>query len=75
MRQVLSISLPKKDVAKIKGLAKKRGYPNFSAYIAALVEADQNTISEDALLKIVAEGRKEYRAGKTIQAKSMRDLI
>ena len=75
MRQVLSLSLPLKMTTEVKSLAKKRGFVSVSGYIQHLVEADSDLISEDQLLKIVRQARKEYKQGKTVKAKSIADLL
>lgn len=75
MRQILSISLPKKEVEKIKNLAKKRGYQNFSAYISHLITVDADLITEKQILMARDEARKEYRAGKAVKVKSLADLL
>ncbi|TSC84356.1 MAG: Uncharacterized protein G01um101413_651 [Parcubacteria group bacterium Gr01-1014_13] len=75
MRQVLSLSLPITDVRQIKTFAKKRGYSSVSSYVKYLLKADEDLISETELLKTVKHARKEYRAGKSIKAKSLADLV
>lgn len=75
MRQVLSISLPATDVRQIKLLTIKRGYNSVSSYIKYLFEEDSDLISENELLKTARAARKEYRAGKSIKAKSLAALI
>lgn len=75
MRQVLSLSLPATDVQHIKSLAKKRGFESLSTYVKYLFKADEDLISESDLLTAWQEARKEYRAGKSIQANSIADLI
>ena len=75
MRQVLSLSLPTTDVRQVKTLARKRGYSSVSSYVKYLLKADEDLISETDLLKTVRQARKEYRAGKSIKAKSLADLV
>lgn len=75
MRQVLSISLPEKEVKRIKVQAKQKGFKNFSAYINHLIKEDEHLISEKEILKAVAEGRKEYREGRMKELKSLKDLL
>ncbi len=75
MRQVLSLSLPATDVRQIKSLAEKRGYPSVSSYVKYLFQSDKDLISETELLKSVRAARKEYRQGRSVQAKSMADLV
>ena len=75
MRQVLSLSLPANTVRQIKNSAKKRGYSSLSAYVKYLFKADEDLISESALLKRAREARKEYRAGKSIKANSLAELV
>lgn len=75
MRQILSLSLPQKDSRDIKTLSKQRGFGSISGYIKYLIDLDRELISEKELLKSISEARKEYRAGKTIKAKSMSELL
>lgn len=75
MRQVMSLSLPAAEAKQIKQIAKKRGYVSVSSYVNYLFKADKDSISEAELLKDVREARKEYRAGKSIKAKTLADLI
>ena len=75
MRTVLSISLPAREVTRVRSLAKKRGYQTTSSYIQHLLKADQEIISEAQLLKDIRQAHKEYRAGKSIKVKSLMDLV
>ncbi|OGH69454.1 MAG: hypothetical protein A2754_00880 [Candidatus Magasanikbacteria bacterium RIFCSPHIGHO2_01_FULL_47_8] len=75
MRQVLSLSLPATDVRQIKNITKKRGYSSVSSYIKYLFKEDSDLISEAELLKTTRAARKEYRAGKSVKAKSLADLV
>ena len=75
MRQVMSLSLPATEAKQIKQIAKKRGYASVSSYVNYLFKADKDSISEAELLKDVREARKEYRASKSVKAKSLADLI
>ncbi len=75
MRQVLSLSLPATDVRQIKKIATKRGYSSVSSYIKFLFKSDEDLISETELLKNASHARKEYRASKSIKAKSLADLV
>ncbi len=77
MRQVLSVSLPEKTIQTVKEKTKTRGFGNVSNYIKHLIKLDEEDdwISEEELLKIVEESRKEYKKGKTIKANSMADLL
>ena len=75
MRQVVSLSLSQSATKEIKILSKKRGFDSVSAYVKYLLTLDKDLISEEQLLASIKEGRKEYKAGKTIKAKSMADLL
>lgn len=75
MRKVLSLSLPTTTVRQIRILAKKRGYHSVSSYVRHLFKADEDLISETELLKTARQARQEYRAGKSIKAKSLADLV
>jgi len=71
----MSLSLPAVDAREMKQIAKKRGYASVSSYVKYLFQTDKDSISEAELLKNVCEARNEYRAGKSIKAKSLADLI
>lgn len=75
MRQVMSISLPEKEVKRIRVQAKQRGFKNFSAYISHLISEDTYVITEKELLKMVKQADKDYAAGKTKELKSLKDLL
>lgn len=75
MRQVLTISLPTKVRSDVKALSASRGFRSVSTYIQYLIGLDRDLISEAELLDSVREARKEYKAGKTIRAKSLADLL
>ncbi|MEK7643688.1 MAG: hypothetical protein AAB390_00070 [Patescibacteria group bacterium] len=75
MRHVLSLSLPGSDVRELKSLSKKRGFNSVSSYVKHLVKEDSTLISEADLLKSVRASRKEYRADKSVKAKSLADLV
>ena len=76
MRQVLSLSLPSEVVVKIKKTAKDGGYDSISEYIKNLfLENSENIISKKELVEMVREAEKEYKAGKTIKANSLADLL
>jgi len=77
MRQVLSISMPGNTIQTIKEKTKSKGFRSVSDYIKHLIKIDEESdwISKEELLKIVKEGRKEYKEGKTIKANSIADLL
>ena len=75
MRKVLSLSLPEKTVAHIKTLSKKRGFASVSDYIRGLIEQDKDLISAKELLAMAKKAQREYKAGKTITADSLADLV
>lgn len=62
MRQILNISLPEEMAKDIKKEAKKRRF-TVSEFVRAVIRRYQ----EDRLLKIVEEGRKAYREGRTLK--------
>jgi len=75
MRQILSISLPATCVRQVKNQTRQRGFQSVSSYIQHLFQEDADLISESVLLKNVRVARKEYRAGKSIKATSLADLV
>ncbi len=75
MRQVLSLSLPLQTTKELKKSSKQKGFTSVSSYIKYLFEADQDLISEEELLEDIRIAEKEYKAGKTIKANSIADLL
>ena len=75
MRQVLSLSFPQQAIDEIKTITKQRGFDSVSSYVKYLFESDKDLISEKELLEDVRIAEKEYKAGKTIKAKSLADLV
>lgn len=75
MRQVVSISLSKKQAAAMRRLSVERGYKNVSQYVSNLIDMDADVITESELQQAVKEANAEYKSGKIIRAKSLRDLI
>lgn len=75
MREVITLSLPANTRQRIKTNSFKRGFSSVSKYIQYLLTLEEDLISEEELLKMVATADKEYSAGKSIMAKSMRELL
>ncbi len=75
MRQVLSLSLPQQTTKDIKKSAKQRGFESVSGYIKYLFDSDKDLISEIELLSSIKSAREEYKKGKSIEAKSLADLL
>ena len=75
MRKVVSISLPEETVSFIDAQIKKRNFTTKSEYFKYLVSLDQNVITEDELVEIRDQAIAEYRAGESIEAESMADLL
>lgn len=75
MRKVLSISVTDVLERDIKYKTKKKGFGSVSDYIKNLVAADDDLISEEALLEDIRVGEEDYKKGKFIKAKSIADLV
>jgi hypothetical protein len=76
MRQVLSISLQKEKIKKIKTKAKKSGFESISQYFNYLFDMDnENSISEKELESYIKKARQEYKRGKAIKANSIAELL
>lgn len=67
--------MPVAEAVHLKRIAKKRGYNSLGSYVKFLFQADRDLISETELLKSVRSARQEYRAGRSIKAKSLADLL
>ena len=75
MRQVLSVSFPQHLVKEVKKIAKERGFDSVSSYIKQLIEMDKGLISETELLKTIKQSREDHKAGKSLAANSISELI
>jgi len=77
MREILTISLPGETLRELKKRIKSIGFDSVGKYIKCLIENDlkEDKITEDELVKMVAEARKEYKAGKTRRLNSIADLL
>lgn len=70
MRKNISISLPQHTQALIKKEVKEGGYATVSEFFRALLR----DYEEKKILKMIEQGRKEYREGKTTLLRSLSDL-
>ena len=75
MRHVTSLSLSAAQAKQLKVTAKNRGFASVSTYIQHLIAEDHDLISEEELLKEIKRSQKEYKAGKSIYADSIADLL
>lgn len=71
MREILTISLPRglKEAAAQK--AKRAGFKSLSGYVKQLLSDDSALLSEKELWADIKAARKEYRAGKCVDADSV----
>lgn len=74
MRKVLSISITDTLEKEIKRKTKLRGFNSVSDYIKNLLIIDDDLISEEELLEMSKQARKDFKSGKIIKAKSLADL-
>ncbi len=70
MRNIINISLPKELASFVRKETKQGKFASVSEFIRKLIR----DYEEENILKIVKEGRKEYREGKTTSIKSLSDL-
>jgi hypothetical protein len=78
LTQKLSLSLPVREVKHLKSSYKKRGFDSISSYIIYLIGLDnskKNMISEDELLELAEEAKKEYERGECLTANSITELL
>ena len=75
MREVLTLSLPKEATKMIKKRVEERGFSTVSGYIQFLLDADDELISAEDLLKMSKRAERDYKKGKTYKLKSAFDLI
>lgn len=70
MRNIINISLPKELASFVRKETKQGQFASVSEFIRKLIR----DYEEENILKIVKQGRKEYREGKTTLLKSLKDL-
>lgn len=75
MRKVISFSLDAKTINKVKKQSRQFGFANVSQYVRHLVVGQDDVITEDELVRELEEAKREYAAGKTIQARSLADFL
>jgi len=75
MRNILTLSLSNELKESAQKMAKKRGYSTVSGYVRFLLTEDKDVITDDELWREIQIARREYKQGKTIKAKSLRDLL
>jgi uncharacterized protein involved in tolerance to divalent cations len=71
---VLTISIPEKKKKEVIRRAKKSG-KTVSAYIISVLDWEEKLISEDELVEMIKEAKKEHREGKTKLLRSHKDLM
>lgn len=74
MRKILTISMPEKEKIKLEKRAKDCG-KTVSAYVLHAVQMEQGFITEDELVQAMKKARTDYKAGKTRQIKSLKELM
>ena len=74
MRSILSISLPEGKKEELERRAEKSG-KTVSSYILGLLEWEKELISEDELVKRIADVETKYKEGKTKTLRSLKDLM
>lgn len=75
MREVLTLSLPQSATKMIKKRVEERGFSTVSGYIQYLLDADDELISAEELLKMVKKAERDYKKGKTYKLRSVSDLM
>ncbi|MDD4900942.1 MAG: hypothetical protein PHS62_02395 [Patescibacteria group bacterium] len=75
MREILTLSLPQSATKIIKKRVEKRGFSTVSGYIQYLLDADDELISAEELLKMTKKAERDYKKGKVYKLKSVSDLM
>lgn len=75
MREILTLSLPQSATKMIKKRVEERGFSTVSGYIQYLLDADDELISAEELLKMSKRAERDYKKGKTYKLKSLSDLM
>ena len=68
------VVLPRKEYEALIGLRKTREFIPTAAQKKALIEAEANLKGKKEALKILREGMREYKIGKTKTLRTLRDL-
>jgi len=74
MRAILSLSLPQKERKELESRAKKAN-KTLSAYVLDALAIMKELISEEELLEIAKQAKKDYKNGKTKVLSSLEDLM
>lgn len=74
MRTILSLSMPEKTKKEIMERAKKSG-KTVSAYVISIIELEKNLVSEDDLVIMAKNARRDYEKGKTKVLRTLKDLM
>ena len=74
MRAILNISLPADKKKALQERAKKAG-KSVSAYVQYIIDLEQSMISEEELIEMSEQARKDYKDGKTEELGSLADLM
>ena len=74
MRSVLSISLPEEKKKELQERARKINKTT-SEYFLYIMELEKSLISEDELLLMSKNAKKDYKLGKTKKLVSLKSLI
>lgn len=74
MRSVLSISLPEEKKKELQERARKINKTT-SEYFLYIMELEKSLISEDELLLMSKNAKKDYKLGKTKKLASLKSLI
>ncbi len=74
MRAILSLSLPQKERKELESRAKKAN-KTLSAYVLDALAIVKELMSEEELLEIAKQAKKDYKNGKTKVLSSLEDLM
>lgn len=74
MRSILSLSIPQKERKELEERAKKAN-KTLSAYVLDSLALIQEMISDEELLQMAKQARRDYKTGKTKKLRSLEDLM
>ena len=74
MRSILSLSIPQADRKELEKRAKKAG-KTLSAYVMGALALVDELISEEELVQMAEQAKKDYKTGKTKVLSSLEDLM
>lgn len=75
MRDIITVSLTKEAKQALKTRVKQRKFRGTSEYIRYLLAQDEDVITQEELLTIAAQAKKDYKKGKLKKYASLAEIV